>query len=133
MRLRFLLASPVPEEDEDRRIARVDDVRVGRDEQRLDAPDRLAHLQHPTPDFTQSNRKNQSRTWSTSQVLHVLKSPLLACSAPEIRVIYFFNCPASDGQDQQRLEAPDRLAHLHGLRAEGGGSRAEGWGLIDES
>ena len=129
MRLRFLLASPVPEEDEDRRIARVDDVRVGRDEQRLDAPDRLAHLQHTTPDFTQSNRKNQSRTWSTSQVLHVLKSPLLACFATEIREIYFFNCSASDGQD---VRAPDRLAHLHGLRAEGGGSRAEGWGLIDE-
>ena len=30
----------------------------------------------PTPDFTRSNCKKRSRTWSTSQVFHVLESPL---------------------------------------------------------
>ena len=48
-----------------------------------------------TLDFTRSNCKNQSRTWSVSQVRHVLKPPLLAYIPPEIREIDFCNCPAS--------------------------------------
>ena len=43
----------------------------------------------PTLDLTRSNYKKPFRTWSTSQVLHVLESPLLAFTVPEIREIDF--------------------------------------------
>ena len=49
-----------------------------------------------TLDLTRSNCKKQFRAWSTSQVLHVLESPLLACIAPDILEIGFGNCFASD-------------------------------------
>ena len=42
-----------------------------------------------TLDLKRSNCRKQSRTWSTSQVLHVLESQLLACIPPELRKIDF--------------------------------------------
>ena len=54
----------------------------------------FSHL--PTLDFTRSNCKNQSRTWSTSDLLHVLKSPLLVCIPFEILETDFCNCSAYD-------------------------------------
>ena len=49
-----------------------------------------------TLDFTWSNCKRQSRTWCTSDVLHILEPPLLACIPPEIREIDSCNCFAFD-------------------------------------
>ena len=43
--------------------------------------------------FTRSNCQKQSMTWSTSEVLHVLESPLLARIPPEIREIDFAVAP----------------------------------------
>ena len=58
--------------------------------------DETVNVPRSTLDFTRSNCKKQSRTWRTSQVLHVLESPLLASIAPEIREIDFGDCSASD-------------------------------------
>ena len=46
--------------------------------------------------FTRSNCNEYFRSWSTSQVFHVLESPLLACIAPAVQEIDCCNCTGSD-------------------------------------
>jgi len=52
-------------------------------------------VERTTLDFTQSNCKAQSRTWSSEFVLQIMESSPLACIPPEIRENDFGNCPAS--------------------------------------